>query len=459
MHNYRVGEIEIDGTVLAFACAISVVTGIVFGLAPALTTAKVDLFAALKEGSRQGEGKRPQRLRHGLVVGQVALAVVLLTGALVTLQKFFELRRMHWGFQPERLLTARLPLPEFRFSNNVRFLNFDQSLRASLAALPGVEAVTTSTGLPLTGDGGLGREFQVEGRPVTPKPARGPFVFLEWINSNYFQTLSLPLLSGRDFTEQEFATGGNVAIINRTLAQRHFAGESPIGKRLRISAPAYGTDDHGKEHVLEIVGVAADVQSGNGNPPEAHAYIPYAQNPSWDLTLAIRTTQDPAQMAPAVRKAVAALDSRLPLVSLKTMPERIHKSMADDRVQALLWTLFAGVAMGLAMIGIYGVLSFSVTRRTHDIAVHMALGAQRARLLRQVMAGGLRLTLAGLGLGLILSWIGWRVVSSQLYVGAPLEPAVMAVVAGLLILIAALACFLPAHRATKVDPMEALRYE
>ena len=459
MHNYRVGEIEIDGTVLTFALAVALITGVLFGLVPALTNAKVDLFAALKQGSRQGEGRRPQHLRSGLVVAQVALAVVLLTGALVTVQKFFEMRRTNWGFEPERLLTARLPLPEFRYSNNVRFLNFDQSLRATLAALPGVEAVTTSTGLPMTGDGGLGREFRIEGQPAAPKPARGPFVFLEWINPNYFHTLRLPLRSGRDFNEQEFVAGGNVAIINRAMAERHFAGENPVGKRLRISAPAYGGDDHGKEYVFEIVGVADDVGRSHNDIPECHAYLPYAQNPSWDLTVAIRTTLDPAQVVPAIRKAVAALDPRLPVVSIKTMPERIHNSMADDRVQVLLWMLFAGVAMGIAAIGIFGLLSFSVARRTRDIAIHMALGAQRQAILRQVIVSGLRLTLGGLMFGLALAWITWRMVSSQLYVGAPLKPLASLCVAASLIVVAAIACFVPARRATKVDPMEALRYE
>ena len=283
-------------------------------------------------------------------------------------------------------------------------------------------------------------------------------MFLEWINPNYFQTLRLPLLSGRDFNEQEFVAGANVAIINRAMAERHFAGENPIGKRLRISAPVYGTDDHGSEHALEIVGVAGDVQRSHGDT-EAHAYIPYAQNPSWDLTLAIRTALDPNQMAPAIRKAVATLDPRLPVLSIKAMPQRIRESMADDRVQVVLWTLFAGAAMSLAAIGIYGVLSFTVARRTRDIAVHLALGAQRHAVLRQMMASGLRLTFVGLVLGLALSWMGWRIVSTKLYVGAPLKPLVTIGVVVSLILVAAVACFVPARRATKVDPMEALRCE
>jgi len=459
IHNYRVGEIQIDGPVLMFALALSLITGLLFGLAPALTTTKVDLFAALKDGGRHGEGKRPQRLRNGLVVGQVALAVVLLTGALVTVQKFFEMRRAIWGFEPEQLLTARVPLPEFRYSNNVRFVNFDQSLRASLAALPGVEAVATSTGLPLTGEGGVDREFQIEGRPATPKPARGPIAWVEWISPKYFQTLRIRLLSGRDFSEQEFAAGSSLAIINRSFAQGHFGVENAIGKRLRISAPVYGANDHRKEHSLEIVGVADDVKHGPDDRPRPWIYIPYAQNPTWDLNLAIRTTLDPARMAPAIRKAIAVLDPRLPVLSIQTMPERIRDSMADDRVQVVLWALFAGVAMGLAAIGIYGVLSFSVARRTRDIAIHMALGAQRRSILRQVMASGLRLTLAGLGLGLMLSWVGWRIVSSQLYVGAPLQPLVTAGVVLSLTLVAATACFVPARRATRVDPMQALKYE
>ena len=224
-------------------------------------------------------------------------------------------------------------------------------------------------------------------------------------------------------------------------------------------APVYGDDDYGKEHVLEIVGVADDVRHGAGDTPGPWVYVPYAQNPSWDLTLAIRTTLEPAQMVPAIRKAVAAVDPRLPVLSIKTMPQRIHDSMADDRLQVLLWTLFAAVSLGLAAIGLYGVLSFSVARRRRDIAVQMALGARGASVLRHFMAGGLRLTLAGLALGLALSWAGWRIVSSQLYVGAPLEPQATLAVAALFVLVAATACFFPARRATKVDPMEALRYE
>jgi hypothetical protein len=239
----------------------------------------------------------------------------------------------------------------------------------------------------------------------------------------------------------------------------HRRGESPLGKRLKVLPPEYGSSDHGKEHLLEIIGVAGDVRGNPGQEPSAMIYIPFAQNPTWDLALAIRTALEPAQMAPAIRQAVATLDPRLPVVSLRTMPQHIRDALADDYVQVVLWTWFAGVALSLAAIGIYGVLSFSVARRTRDIAVHMALGAGRSTVLRQVMARGLSLTFAGLALGLGLSWLAWRVVSSRLYVGAPLEPLATAGVALALLAVAAVACFVPARRATKVEPMEALRYE
>jgi len=460
MHNYRIGEIEVDGVVLAFAVALSFLTALVFGLAPAVIVSRVNLHTALKEGGRMGEGKGPHRLRSGLVVVQVALAVVLLTGAAFTVESFLKMLRADWGFRSERVLAAHLFLSQRRYPAQQHVLSFEENLRASLSHLPGVEAVATSTDLPLAGGGGLGRQFYVEGTPA-PEPGKGPVAWLEWVSPNYFETLGIPLLRGRVFSEQDSGAGASVAVVNRALAQKIFAGENPLGKRLRILPPAFGSEDHGKEHALEIIGVAGNVMPHPypGEEPYPHVWILYTQNPAREMMLAIRTGGDPGTLAPVIRKQMAALDPHLLLFSIRTLDYYARESTADDRLQVVLWSLFAIAAIFLAAIGIYGVLSYSVAQRTRDIAVQMALGAERKRVLAHVMAGGLRLALCGLALGLVMSWSGWRLINTQVYhISAP-EPLVQLGVAVLLILVAVIACWLPARRATRVDPMVALRYE
>jgi putative ABC transport system permease protein len=470
-HNYRVGAIEVDAMVMIFAAVLSLTTGLLFGLAPAFTAWRDDVVAALKEGGRQSDGRSSQGMRRGLVVTQVALAVVLLTGAFITAGQFREMLRARWGFQTERLLVAPLPLPLDRYTNAARFVSFQEQLRARLRALPGVEAAAISTALPLAGERDTAREFQIEGpsvalramaggRPAFPgtEGRGGPVAWLEWISPDYFETLGVPRLSGRDFNAAEVSTGGNVALINRHLAENYFQNQNPVGRRLRLLAPASGQAGPKQEQLLEIIGVTGDVR--HGYPTEKArpwVYLPYAQNPDWNIALAVRTTLAPETVAGAVRAAVAALDPQLPAVSVRTMPSYIRQSMADERVQTVLWTLFAAAALMLAVIGLYGLLSFTVAHGTRDLAIRMALGASRGCVLRQVMFGGMQLTAAGLGLGLTISWIGWRLVSSYWFIAAPLEAWPVASVMVTLPLAALVACIFPARRATRIQPAEALR--
>jgi putative ABC transport system permease protein len=390
----------------------------------------------------------------------VAFAVVLLSGALLVGQQFFQWRQVERGFRPERLFTAEVPLPRVRYTRPAQFVSFQRDLLETLGALPGLEAACTSTDLPLGEGDGLARAFQIEGRPITSTSSRESVASMEWVSWNYFQVLGISLLRGDGFTEQQSAAGANVAVISRELARKYFPGENPVGQRLRCFAPAYGAEDQGREHLLEVVGVASDVKHGHpSQKPDARIYIPYAQNPSWQLFLAVRTSVDPAEAGRLMRRAVATVDPRLPIPEIHSMDYLIRNSLSDERVQVVLWTLFAALATALAGIGIYGVLSFAVASGSRDIAVQLALGARRGQVIRAVIAGGLRLAFLGIVAGLALSWIAWRVVSSQLYVSAPLEPMAALEVAFFVALVTISACLLPACRAANINLSRALQCE
>jgi putative ABC transport system permease protein len=460
LHNYRVGEIEVDGVALIFAFALALATGLVFGLAPAWTASNVDLAGALKDGPRGGEGRGPRRLREWLVVGQVALAVILLSGALTTGQQFFAWRRMSCGFRTDRMFTTELPLPLVRYRRPEQFVHFQTELLASLRGRPGVEAVATSTDPPLARGDGEWREFRVEGAPAPAGSAREPNASLEWVSRGYFDALGIPLLRGDDFTEQQFITGTNVAVISRELARKYFPDANPIGRRVRLVAPRPSGRERVEAESIEVIGVAADVKHGHpGDLPQARLYLPYPQKPSWQLFLTLRSSLNSAETERLIRRTVAALDPQLPIPDVHPMGQQLHDSLADDRVQVVLWTLFASLAVALAGIGIYGLLSFSVSCRSRDLALQLALGAPRGLVLRQVILGGLRLAWLGLGVGLLVSWMAWRAVSSQLYVSAPLDLTVGVLVVASLGLVTLVAAVLPARRASGIDPAVVLRCE
>ncbi|HEX6719261.1 MAG TPA: ABC transporter permease [Pyrinomonadaceae bacterium] len=441
-------KVKIDATVLAFTFLISVFTGLLFGLAPALRTLKVNLIDSLKEGVRGGaEGSFRNRTRSLLVVFESAVAVMLLIGAGLLIRSLIELQRVDPGFDANNVLTMRLDLARKKYDTPEKASSFFQQLETRVSSLPGVQAVGFITDLPLSGQ--LSDiPFTVEGRP----PVRPDQQFdgdFRLVNEKYFSALRIPLLRGRNFTEQEIRQSAKVLIVSQQLVDTVFPNEEALGKRLinMMSGEPY-----------EIVGIVGDIRHNSlGAPPFPTMYFPTWNNGRENLV--IRTQGDPLSIVGSVRKEVLALDPDQPIADVKKMSDWVDSSVASPRYRTTLLGLFAALAMILAATGIYGVMSYSVAQRTHEIGVRMALGARRVDVLKLVVRQGMILTLVGVVLGLVGAFALTRVMSTLLFGVTAKDPITFAVVAVLLFAVALVACFVPARRATKVDPLVALRYE
>ena len=451
----RVREIALDGRVLAFTLGIAVLTGLVFGLAPALAASRLDVNEALKAGGRGTGGWRRNRLRSFLVVAEIALSLVLLVGAGLLLKSFVRLREINPGFKPERALTLSVALPTAKYETPEVQARFFQQLLTQMAAAPGVQATAAIFPLPFSGDNARGN-FEVEGRPVESQ-SEAPSALSYIISPDYLRAMSIPLLKGRDFNERDTAATPRVALINETLARRFFAGEDPVGRRLVISSFA----DLDKPATCEIVGVVGDVKhDGLDAEAEAEYYLPHQQATLPFMTLVIRGTNDkPTTLVAGARAAVAQLDKDLPITDIKPMNEWLAASVAPRRFNMLLLGGFALLALCLATVGIYGVMAYTVAQRTHEIGIRLALGAQARDVLRLVVGQGMLLTLAGVVMGLCGALALTRVLATLLFGVTATDPFVFAGVTLLLGLVALIACLVPARRATRVDPMIALRHE
>ena len=444
-------SLRIDTRILGFAFGLSLLTGIVFGLAPAIQSSRVDLVGALKEGGRTSAAGTRQRLRGALVVTEIALAVVLLVGAGLMIKSLFRLLKVDVGFNPKNVLTMTVALPAGKYGEPNRRISFHDQLRERITALPGVESASVVNILPLIG--GNTTRFFVEGDPVPP-PGQEIEANFRVIGPGYFQTLGIPLISGRFFDERDTAEAAGVVAINKTVADRVFAGRDPIGQRLRY--PGFtGPPDL-------VVGVVGDVKiTGLDDAIKPVLYYPYPQDPSMTTNLVVRTTADPSSLVNAIRSECRTLETDVALFSVRTIEEMIDAAPAAfiRRFPAFLIGIFAAVALLLATIGIYGVISYSVSQQTHDIGVRMALGARAADILGMVLKQGLTLAALGVTTGMLGALALTRLLSSLLYEVQPGDPVILLSVAGVLVFVALLACYVPARRATKVDPMIALRYE
>jgi putative ABC transport system permease protein len=449
----RANEIGIDGRVLSFTLAISLLTGMIFGLAPALQASKLNLNETLKEGGRSSAGSwRGRRVRGLLVVSEIALTLVLLIGAGLMIKSFRRLLETPPGFNPQNVLTMQIQVSSFQHSQPPQWVAFYRQVLERVAALPGVQSVGTCDSLPPR-IFQRGNSFAIEGHP-SPGPGQSPIAQLFTISPDYFRALNVPLLKGRYFTEADTAAAPGVAIINETIARRFFPNEDPVGRRLKLGNP------ESQSPRLTIVGVVGDVKySGLDADTEAGLYIPYLQNPVPGMYLMVRTASYPLSLAAAVRGQVLAVDKDQPVANIKTMEQVLAESVAQRRLNTLLLGLFAAVALSLAMVGIYGVVSYSVSQRTHEIGIRMALGAQTGDVLRLVVRQGLQPVLIGMAIGLTGALALTRLLSSLLYGVSATDPATFVVISLLLTAVALLACYIPARRATKVDPMIALRYE
>ncbi|HEY6929635.1 MAG TPA: ABC transporter permease, partial [Thermoanaerobaculia bacterium] len=445
----RIGEIEIDGGVLRFSLIASLLSAVVFGLAPALQASGGGLWAALREGAAAGESGGKKRLRNLIVGAETAFAFVLLVGAGLLARSFARLQNVPLGFDPSHVLTAGMSLPRAQYSKPDQWIGFYTTLVQRLESEPGVESVAASLPLPLYGSG-LNFGFQIEGRAETP----GSDLSANYtsLTPSYFPLLRIRLLRGRLFTLQDSAQSPGVCIISETFAKMHFPNMDPIGHRL-----VFGF----KESVShEIVGVVADVRrDGLGVVSRPEMYVPFLQEPFWAAYVVVRTRGDPTRLAPAVRNEVHALDPTLPVESVQPMSQMVSDSIAEPRFRTRLLGFFGILALMLAIIGIYGVISYSVGRRTREVGLRMALGAARRDVMRLVLTEGLVLTGAGLAAGAVGAAALTRYLASLLFDVGQLDPATYAVAALALVGAGLLASWLPARRATRVDPIRALREE
>ena len=443
-------QLGINSRVLLFTLGLSVISGIVFGLAPAWQTSKPNLNDSLKEGSRHTSGSS-HRLRSSLVVFEVALSLMLLVGAGLLTRSFLSLLRTNPGFNPDNVLTMSLVLPRLKYKEEPQRAAFYSGLVQRVKSQPGVESAAVVNFLPLGGSNSSD-SYLVEGEPE-PQPGQENEARYRVASPDYFRTMGISVIQGRAFTEQDKADAPPVVIVNETLARKHWPGQNPIGKRIRF----YGPLD--KAPWIQVVGVIADVKHDLTIPVTPEYYLPHAQDPWSGMVLVAKTSVDPASLAGALRQQVWAIDKDQPVFDIHTMREVRSSSVALYSFSSVMLGIFAGVAMVLAAIGIYGVMAFAVTQRTQEIGIRMALGARTADVLKLVVKHGMKLALLGIVIGLAGSWALTRFIGKLLVGVQPTDLLTFSVVSFCLLVAAFIACYLPARRATKVDPLVALRYE
>jgi putative ABC transport system permease protein len=462
----RAAEISLDPRVLLFSGLVALLTGILFGLAPAWHARRINLQGTLKEAGRGATSSRAG-LRQGLVIAEVALTFVLLVGAGLLLLSFHRLLQVNPGFVADRVLTFHINLPEEKYQSVEQEILFCRALRGKLRGLPGVRAASLVSQTPLH-EGGWDMRFLIEGRPEPP-PDRQPSLEVHVIAPDYFQTMGIPVLQGRDFTEQDnrehlkgttsgddWGAGLNSIIIDEEFAKHYWPNQNPLGQRVRLP---WG--ERAKQPVMTIVGVVGRVKENRLSEQGGmvQAYFPMYQQPLQNIGVVVKTTSEPAALLTTMRQQVSQLDPALPIFGIQTMREIRKNSVAPERLSLGLLGGFAALALILALIGLYGLLAFTVTQRQREIGIRMALGAQTFDVLSVVVGQGMRLTLAGVVIGVLGSVALTRVLGSVLFKVAPTDPLTFVTVTLSLCVVALLACYIPARRATKINPMVALRSE
>ena len=452
----RAGEIELSLPVLGFTAFLILLTGVGFGLIPALQASRPDLQGVLKDAARGSSAGAPRtRMRAALVVAEVAIALMLLAGAGLLLRSFQRLMAVEYGFDPQRLLTLQvwLPVPndnaKGRFFTQEQRRGFYQRALAAVRGVPGVRDAALTSRLPLRGRGGIG--FAIEGRP-TPADQPLPSAELRMVSPNYFAAMGIPLLAGEGLPELADSASNGKVVVNRTLAEKYWPGEDPIGRRIRIFGP--------EGPWVSVTGIVGDVrQMGLAEPPREELYLSYKAVSSQEMSMVVRTDDDPERLGAAVTSAIRDVDPEQPVFGVMSMERLIQNASAERRVSMVLLLLFAGIALLLSALGIYGVMAYTTTQRRHEIGIRLALGAGGPDVLRLVVGQGMRLVLVGLGAGLAGAWLLSRALASQLFGITAQDPLTYVSVALLLGSVALVAIWLPARRATRVDPMLSLRSE
>ena len=450
----RLGEIRLDWRVLGFTLVASVVTGILFGFAPSLQLSKTDVQDSLKEmGRGVSSSRRQNRLRNLLIVGEVALSVVLLVGAGLLFRSFLQLQAVNTGFTPQQVLTGRLTPAGANYRTDADYISFYDKTIQRISATPGVAAVGAINTLPL--DKGPTAGFRIEGRPplTTDKWPGGNY---RTVSTDYFRAMNIPIVQGRAFTDRDTETAPLVAIVNQALAQRDFPNDNPIGKRINLG----NTNQQGQPVWFEIVGVAADVRSLElREPATPEFYLSALQDSFGSMFVVIRSTVEPTAVAGAIRQAAAEVDKSAAVSDIKTMDHIVSAAVTQPRFNLFLLGLFSCIALLLSAAGIYGVTAYSVAQRTHEFGIRMALGAQVGDVLRMIIRQGMLLISVGVAVGLAASFALTRLLRTLLFGVSATDPLTFVAITVLLTLVALVACYVPARRATKVDPLTALRYE
>ena len=446
----RLNEVRIDGTVLAFTLGVSLATGLLFGLVPALQSSRIGLTEKLKEGDR-GSTAGHQRLRSALIVSEVALALMLLIAAGLLIESFARLAQVQPGFNPESILTFNIALPNKPYDDEAKAEAFYDQIVRRIENLPNVQSASASNALPLSGaeevDG-----FEIEGRPKPP-PGQFQTANLRWVTPDYFRTLQIPLQRGRFFTDRDKAGAPAVAIIDETMARLYFPGVNPVGKRFSNSGEK-------ESHPREIVGVVGNVRHSSLNAkPAPHIYTPQAQKGIQEMAVAVRYAGAQPALLQMIRREIAAVDPNVPIADIRTMQQLVGSSVAPWRFTMALLSAFAGIALLLASVGIYGVLAYSVNQRRREIGIRMSLGAQRRDVLHLFLSQGMTVAFVGIVIGLGGAWALTRIMRSLLYSVSPTDPVVFLFVPLTFAAVALLASFFPARKAAQINPVIALRSE
>jgi putative ABC transport system permease protein len=451
-------DIRVSLPVLFFSLSATLLAGVLCGCAPAWKISQQNLSDRLKEGGRSTSSAGRHGLRRGLIVMEFALALTLLAGAGLALHSFWKLTHADLGFRPDHILTSYLPIPAGRFSGPAQLTSFYRQLLERVSAQPGISAAAVSTGAPVVGpDDGM--PFSIAGQPVA-NPAARPEAGFAMVTPDYFRTFAIRITQGRGFTEQDIAGGLPVAVVNETFVKKYLSGIDPLRQRLVVEQLIPGVSRLGPPIEWQIVGVYKDVRNNSVRRESfAEIDVPFWQSPWPSARIEVRTSNDPASAANSLAAVVQSVDPDLGLDRVRTMDQVVDESLAGDRFATALFAAFAAVALILAAIGIYGVMSFAVAERTHEIGLRMALGAVPGQVLRLVLQEGVLLAFAGLLFGLVGAYFVGRTMKSVLYGVSAIDPVAVGAVAVVLLLAAMLACYLPARRATRVDPLVALRHE
>jgi len=445
-------SVRVDGWVLVFAFVLSLATSLVFGLAPVLSVAGADPHKELGEGARAGESAGPRRARALLAVGEIALAVVLLTGAGLLMRSFAQLTSVNPGFEPNHVVKAMVSLPQFQYSTPQQWVAFSEELATRLEAQPGMQDSAIAGPLPIV-DCCVTLDFQIVGNPPLQEGAADTANYVP-VSPRYFGVMGIPLVRGRLFNESDSSSTPAVALISEALAKRYFPNEDPLGRHLMFGFPVNGIVSR------EIVGIVRDIHDVSlGKEPGPMLYVPFAQAPLYGAEVVVKSTLSSSAVVGAIRTVTHGIDKNLPVTDIAPLPEILNASVAQPRFRTLLLGLFAAIGLMLAAVGIFGVISYSVSRRTHELGIRMALGAEPGSVLGMILRETLALTLIGIAIGVSGALATARLITHLLFKVPPYDPVTLVLVSLLLVAVGALAGYIPARRAMRVDPVVALRHE